>query len=53
MQVSRSNGDEKQKEEFEEWKKTIQDFLKRYKEDKEDEDMVSKVLKLIKEEKKN
>ena len=51
MQVARSNGDEKKKEEFEDWKKTIQYIMKRYKEDKEDEDMVSKVLKLIKEDK--
>lgn len=47
MEVSRSNGDIQKKEEFEEWKIAIQDMLKNYKENKEDNKLTEKILKWI------
>lgn len=51
MEVSRSNGDKQKKEDFEEWKTIIQDMLKNYKENKEDNKLTEKILKWIDESK--
>ena len=48
MEVSRSNGDKKKKDDFEEWKKLLKDSLKEYKENENDHKIMDKVLKLIK-----
>ena len=52
MEVSRSNGDKQKKENFDNWKVEIQEMLKQYKEDKDNDKLFNKVMKLINEDKK-
>ena len=52
MEVSRSNGDKQKKENFDNWKVEIQEMLKQYKEDKDNDKLFDKVMKLINEDKK-
>ena len=52
MEVSRSNGDKQKKENFDNWKVEIQEMLKQYKEDKDNQKLFDKVMRLINEDKK-
>ena len=52
MEVSRSNGDKQKKENFDNWKVEIQEMLKQYKEDKDNQKLFDKVMTLINEDKK-
>lgn len=53
MEVSRSNGDKQKKDDFDNWKVEIQEMLKQYKEDKDNDKLFNKVMKLINEDKKS